>query len=122
MPSRQFPAGKYPARPGVKLNLPAILENLRYREERGQLVAQLPLMRILHDEAPTPRDKQTVAVILELALEVAGIGVIPLNPDSITEQQVRVYAVCHGGVVGRFAAEQPQDFYLDDRAGFTRIQ
>ena len=31
--------------------------------------------------------------------------------------QVAVYVMCGGGFLGRFAAEQPADFYIDDRCG-----
>lgn len=31
--------------------------------------------------------------------------------------QVAVYVMCGGGYLGRFAAEQPADFYIDMRVG-----
>lgn len=31
--------------------------------------------------------------------------------------QVAVFAACNGGGIGRMAAEQPADFYIDDRFG-----
>ena len=31
--------------------------------------------------------------------------------------QVAVYVMCKGGLLGRFAAEQPGDFYIDSRVG-----
>jgi len=37
--------------------------------------------------------------------------------DSIQAHQVAVYVMCGGGFLGRFAAEQPADFYIDDRVG-----
>jgi len=37
--------------------------------------------------------------------------------ESIPSMQVAVYVMCSGGFLGRFAAEQPMDFYIDDRVG-----
>ena len=31
--------------------------------------------------------------------------------------QTCVYTMCGGGMLGRFAATQPADFYIDDRVG-----
>ena len=31
--------------------------------------------------------------------------------------QVAIHVMCGGGLVGRFASEQPADFYIDDRCG-----
>jgi hypothetical protein len=31
--------------------------------------------------------------------------------------QTVVYIMCGGGILGHFAAEQPADFYIDDRVG-----
>lgn len=36
---------------------------------------------------------------------------------SLSAMQVAVYVMCGGGFLGRFAAEQPADFYIDDRCG-----
>lgn len=36
--------------------------------------------------------------------------------DSCRQLQLTVYIMCGGGFIGRFAAEQPEDFYIDDRA------
>ncbi len=35
----------------------------------------------------------------------------------IGAHQIAVYVMCGGGFLGRFAAEQPADFYIDDRVG-----
>ncbi len=37
--------------------------------------------------------------------------------ESIPPMQTAVYVMCGGGFLGRFAAEQPMDFYIDDRVG-----
>ena len=37
--------------------------------------------------------------------------------ESIPAMQTAVYVMCGGGFLGRFAAEQPMDFYIDDRVG-----
>ena len=37
--------------------------------------------------------------------------------DELAALQVAVYVMCGGGLLGRFAAEQPADFYIDDRCG-----
>jgi len=37
--------------------------------------------------------------------------------ESIPSMQVAVYVMCGGGFLGRFAAEKPMDFYIDDRVG-----
>lgn len=36
--------------------------------------------------------------------------------DRCRQLQLTVYVMCGGGFLGRFAAEQPADFYIDDRA------
>lgn len=35
--------------------------------------------------------------------------------EKLRSQQVAVYVMCEGGLLGRFAAEQPADFYIDMR-------
>lgn len=35
--------------------------------------------------------------------------------ESIPAMQVAVFAMCGGGWIGHMAAEQPEDFYIDDR-------
>lgn len=37
--------------------------------------------------------------------------------DSIPTMQTAVYVMVGGGMLGRFAAEQPADFYIDNRVG-----
>ena len=39
------------------------------------------------------------------------------SAGTIPSMQVAVYVMCGGGFLGRFAAEQPMDFYIDDRVG-----
>ena len=39
------------------------------------------------------------------------------SPEQIGALQVAVSVMCGGGFLGRFAAEQPADFYIDDRVG-----
>lgn len=36
---------------------------------------------------------------------------------NVANQQILVFAMCGGGMLGRFATEQPADFYIDDRVG-----
>lgn len=37
--------------------------------------------------------------------------------ETIPPMQTAVYVMCGGGFLGRFAAERPTDFYIDDRIG-----
>jgi hypothetical protein len=37
------------------------------------------------------------------------------GPECVPRLQIAVYVMCGGGFLGRSAAEQPADFYLDDR-------
>lgn len=37
--------------------------------------------------------------------------------DALKAHQVAVYVMCGGGFLGRFAATQPANFYIDPRAG-----
>jgi hypothetical protein len=37
--------------------------------------------------------------------------------DSVPTMQIAIYVMCGGGLIGRFAAEQPADFYIDNRVG-----
>jgi hypothetical protein len=39
------------------------------------------------------------------------------GPEIIGLHQVALYVMCGGGFLGHFAAEQPADFYIDDRVG-----
>ena len=39
------------------------------------------------------------------------------GPEIISLHQVAVYVMCGGGFLGQFAAEQPADFYIDERVG-----
>lgn len=36
----------------------------------------------------------------------------------VAASQVAVYVMCGGGMLGNFAAEQPADFYIDDKVGW----
>jgi hypothetical protein len=37
--------------------------------------------------------------------------------QQVALMQVVVFVMCGGGLLGRFASEQPADFYIDDRVG-----
>lgn len=37
------------------------------------------------------------------------------SKDTIPSMQLAVHVMCGGGLLGRFAAEQPADFYIDSR-------
>jgi hypothetical protein len=53
-------------------------------------------------------------------LKVFGMPLIEYGkeyPERIPPLQVAVYVMCGGGHLGRFAAEQPADFYIDERCG-----
>mgnify|MGYP001589640693 CR=1 FL=1 len=39
-----------------------------------------------------------------------------LTKEAIERAQVAVYVMVGGGIIGRFAAESPAEFYVDDRA------
>jgi len=39
------------------------------------------------------------------------------NPIEIKALQVAIYVMAGGGMIGRFAAEQPADYYHDTRTG-----
>ena len=51
--------------------------------------------------------------------EIARLAALPTcgfkDADAIERHQVAVYVMCGGGFLGRFAAEQPADFYIDGR-------
>jgi hypothetical protein len=51
--------------------------------------------------------------------EVLVRDVVPLGlgPEIIMLHQVAVYVIAGGGHLGRWAAENPADFYLDQRTG-----
>jgi len=61
------------------------------------------------------------AVHLDKIREYAVINSSPADPIfgnmATTYLQVAVYVMCGGGLLGHFAAEQPADFYIDDRVG-----
>lgn len=58
-------------------------------------------------------DLQKVEESLKERLDCVGR---PTMLDSCRQLQLTVYVMCGGGFIGRFAAEQPEDFYIDDRA------
>ena len=39
------------------------------------------------------------------------------SKESVGNMQIAVFVMCGGGHLGRFAAEQPAHFYIDDRCG-----
>lgn len=39
----------------------------------------------------------------------------PYYKDTIRDMQIAVFVMCGGGFLGRFAAEHPAQFYIDDR-------
>ena len=39
------------------------------------------------------------------------------DKSELPSMQVAVFTMCGGGILGRMAAEQPADFYIDDRVG-----
>ena len=51
-----------------------------------------------------------------LKLDMKEVAASELHlPDTIERLQVAVFVMCGGGFLGRLAAEQPADFYIDDR-------
>ena len=55
--------------------------------------------------------------MLKLDMETVKACVGQQGPGQIAGLQTAVYVACGGGMLGRFAAEQPADFYIDDRVG-----
>ena len=53
-------------------------------------------------------------VDLEAIAEMAKAG---RYADQIPHLQTAVFVMCGGGMLGRMAAEQPADFYIDSRVG-----
>ena len=51
------------------------------------------------------------------SLFVRDSAVPGFGPEIVPFHQVAVYVMCGGGFLGHFAAEQPADFYIDDRVG-----
>jgi hypothetical protein len=39
------------------------------------------------------------------------------GPEIVPYHQIAIYVICGGGPIGLWAAENPADFYLDDRVG-----
>lgn len=39
------------------------------------------------------------------------------NLEALQHLQTAAFVMCGGGMLGRMAAEQPADFYIDDRVG-----
>jgi len=54
--------------------------------------------------------------VAEYELDNAG-GESGTADKEIGALQVAIYVACGGGCIGRFGAEQPADFYIDDRVG-----
>ncbi len=52
-----------------------------------------------------------------LKLDQAKVAESGWKAETVPTMQTAVYVMCGGGFLGRFAAEQPADFYIDDRVG-----
>lgn len=57
----------------------------------------------------------------KLNMENVRMGIKDQTPaqrlERLKAQQIAVYVMIGGGFLGRFAAEQPADFYIDSRVG-----
>lgn len=102
-----------------KLDMEHTRKLLQERHTLGNLVKEIPALTVAAEDTPSPKARANVEKVLRLALEVAGLERPNLDPESIPQQQVRVYVLCEGGFLGAFAACQPADFYVDDRCGFS---
>lgn len=99
------------------LNMDRVRESFEHRKAGEEAV----YLRIYRDATKKPSEVAQINQVYELALELSGKTDAEvereLDDTSIPQQQVRVYAMCGNGFLGRFAAEQPKDFYIDDRVG-----
>lgn len=53
----------------------------------------------------------------KLDMEIVKTNANYWKKKDIPAMQIAVYVMCGGGMLGRMAAEQPADFYIDDRVG-----
>jgi hypothetical protein len=75
--------------------------------------------------APQPQEAMAMAKLHKLDMaqvksneeEALAAGRASGWASDIGAHQVAVYVMCGGGMLGRFAAEQPADFYIDTRVG-----
>lgn len=65
------------------------------------------------------REAQKVGRVIDIFCDVRGVSrsQVKIDRNSIGAHQVRVFYMAGGGFLGRFAAEQPFQFYIDDRVG-----
>ena len=104
--------------------------DLRESLKRRNLIEELLCYRILHDTMLesgskwTPQHVSNVDVLIAVACNILGLdpkALPPINKDTLLYHQVRVWGLLGPGwmFMYAFAAEQPADFYFDDRTGTT---
>lgn len=111
-----------------------VRESLEWRHSKGTLVAEtIPSLIVMRNTfqrskprrgwSARTREKSIAAVnwTLAIALKVAGLEVEPeIDMRDPKLRQVQLYVMAGGGLIGRFAAEQPGCFYIDTRAAGGR--
>lgn len=109
----------------MSLNYDAVEDSLRARHDRGILVPQtIPSLIVMREtlKGGRPTKKRngwiaTIETVLARALKVAGLKKEPpVDMTNVELRRVRLYCMAGGGFIGKFAAEQPGCFYIDDRA------
>ncbi len=100
-----------------KLNLQVVKESFAHRNPEQELV----YLRIAWAITLLKKEKNQIEAVYKIALELAqktdNDVVNQLSEQDVKQQQVKVFCMCGGGFLGRFAAEQPNNFYIDDRVG-----
>jgi hypothetical protein len=109
----------------MSLNYDAVEDSLRARHDRGILVPQtIPSLIVMREtlKGAKPSKKRngwiaTIEAVLARALKVAGMKrEPPVDMNDVELRRVRLYCMAGGGFLGKFAADQPGVFYIDDRA------
>jgi hypothetical protein len=109
----------------MTLNPAAVTDSLCARHDRGVLVTQtIPSLIVMRETLkgarPTKKRAEqivTVQTVLDRALKVAGMKrEPPVDMNDVELRRVRLYCMAGGGFLGKFAADQPGVFYIDDRA------
>lgn len=105
-----------------KLDMEKVAESFTHVPKHRDLKQEVVLLWVVHENVK-PKQKAQVEAVYDCLRGILGMThqqvLDLLDTESIPQQQVKVYIMCSGGMLGRFAAEQPGEFYIDDRVPFV---
>lgn len=102
-----------------KLDMLKVAESFTHVPKHRDLKQEVVLLWVVHENVAKTAEKVQVEQVYNVLRDLLGLThlevLMMLDAESIPQQQVKVYTLCSGGMLGMFAAEQPGEFYIDDR-------